>query len=151
MTRSDSCLIDIPRAPSQHLNYAHCAVSFLTSQKPLDFELSTRLLNLNNSTPVRVCRAFNISVVKTELMVLTRLSYTSLFLLLSFNVFLLLSWCPLKEKFNFWTLSLIIRIFTVIYNVLRHYYDERCSHKSWSSLLTSLLAENNRGEEAFVT
>ncbi len=30
----------------------------------------------------------------------------------------------------------------IIYNVLQHSYDERCSHKSWSSLLRPLLAEN---------
>ncbi len=47
------------------------------------------------------------------------------------------------------TLSLIVRIFTIIYNVLQHYCDERCSHESWSSLLTSLLVENNGGEKAF--
>ncbi len=55
----------------------------------------------------------------------------------------------LKEKFLFCTLSLIIRIFKIIYCVLWHYYDERCSPESWRSLLTSLLAENNRSEGAF--
>ncbi len=34
-------------------------------------------------------------------------------------------------------------IFTVIYNVVQHYYDEQCSHESWSSLLTPPLAENS--------
>ncbi len=34
------------------------------------------------------------------------------------------------------------RIFIITYNVLQHYYDTRCSPKSRSSLLTSLLAEN---------
>ncbi len=38
-----------------------------------------------------------------------------------------------------------IRIFTIIYNVLQHYYDNLCSPESWSSLLMSQLAENNRG------
>ncbi len=44
----------------------------------------------------------------------------------------------------FCTLSHIIRIVTIIYDVLQHYYDNRCSPESWSSLLTSLLDENNR-------
>ncbi len=35
----------------------------------------------------------------------------------------------------------------LICNVLQH-YDELCSHESRSSLLTSLLAENNAGEGA---
>ncbi len=35
----------------------------------------------------------------------------------------------------------------IIYNVLQAYYEERCSPESWSSLLTSPLAENSRGEE----
>ncbi len=35
-----------------------------------------------------------------------------------------------------------------IYDVLQHYYDERCSPESWSLLLMSLLAENNRGARA---
>ncbi len=33
----------------------------------------------------------------------------------------------------------------IIYDVLQHYYDIWCSPESWSSMLTSLLAENNRG------
>ncbi len=33
----------------------------------------------------------------------------------------------------------------IMYDVLQHYYDDRCSPESWSSLLTSLLAENNGG------
>ncbi len=41
----------------------------------------------------------------------------------------------------FCTLSLIIRIFTIIYNVRQHCYDNRGSPESWSSLLTSPLAE----------
>ncbi len=49
----------------------------------------------------------------------------------------------------FCTLSLIVRIFPVTYDVLQHYYDERFSHKSWSSLLTSPLVENNRDEGAY--
>ncbi len=49
----------------------------------------------------------------------------------------------------FWTLSLIIRIIMIIYDVLQHYYDESCSEESWSSLLTSPLAENSGGEGAF--
>ncbi len=53
----------------------------------------------------------------------------------------------LKEKLVF--LSLIIRIFLIIYYVLWHYHDERCNHKRWSLSLTSPLAENNRGEGAF--
>ncbi len=52
---------------------------------------------------------------------------------------------PLKEKFGFGTLSLIIRIYKIIYDGLQHCYDERCSPESWSSLLMSLVAENNRG------
>ncbi len=49
----------------------------------------------------------------------------------------------LKEKLLFFcTLSLMIRIFTIIYNVLQHYYHERCSQEGWSSLPTSPLAEN---------
>ncbi len=52
----------------------------------------------------------------------------------------------LKEKFGFLHIRLIIRIFVIIYDVLQHHYDElRCSPESWSSLLTSLLAENNGG------
>ncbi len=43
----------------------------------------------------------------------------------------------LKEKFCFCTLSLMIRTYTSICNVLPHYYDERCSSESCSSLLTS--------------
>ncbi len=35
----------------------------------------------------------------------------------------------------------------IIYSVLQHYYDERCSPESWSLLLTSLLAEDNRGTQ----
>ncbi len=31
----------------------------------------------------------------------------------------------------------------VINNVLQHYYDERCSQESWSSLLMSPLAEHS--------
>ncbi len=50
----------------------------------------------------------------------------------------------LKEKFGFCTLSLVTRIFTIIYNVLQHQNDKLCSPESWSSLLTSLPAENNR-------
>ncbi len=43
------------------------------------------------------------------------------------------------KKFSvFCTGSLIIRIFLITYNVLQHYFDERCSHESWSSLLTSM-------------
>ncbi len=51
----------------------------------------------------------------------------------------------LKKEGFFCTLSLIIRIYTIIYNVLLHYYDKHCGPESWSSLLTSPLAENNRG------
>ncbi len=59
----------------------------------------------------------------------------------------------LKEKYFFFfflffcILSLIIRVFTIIYYVLQHYYDKPCSPESWSSLLTSLM--NSRAEEAF--
>ncbi len=46
------------------------------------------------------------------------------------------------KKFVFFcTLNLIIRIFTIIYDVLQHYYDERCSPESWSLLLMSPLGE----------
>ncbi len=49
----------------------------------------------------------------------------------------------LKEKCSaFCTFSLIMRIFMIIYDVLQHYSDERCSHKSWSLFLTSLPAVN---------
>ncbi len=51
----------------------------------------------------------------------------------------------LQEKFGFCTLNLIIRIFMITYNVLQHYYDERRISVGWSSLLTSQLAENNKG------
>ncbi len=50
------------------------------------------------------------------------------------------TWIFLKEEvhyFSFCTFSFIVRIFTIIYNVLQHYYDEPCSHKHWSSVLTS--------------
>ncbi len=50
-----------------------------------------------------------------------------------------------KEDVCFYTLSLIIGIFTIVYDGLQHHYDKRCSTESWSSLLMSLLAENNRG------
>ncbi len=64
-------------------------------------------------------------------------------------VFLLLFTSPNPQKalesFVLCTLSLIIRIFTIIYNVLQHYYDKQCSSETLSSLLTSLLAENNGG------
>ncbi len=33
----------------------------------------------------------------------------------------------------------------IIYDVLLHYYDNLRCPESWSSLLMSLLAENNRG------
>ncbi len=46
----------------------------------------------------------------------------------------------LKEKFSF--LHILIRIFMTMHSVQQHYYDKWCSHKSWSSLLTSPLAEN---------
>ncbi len=36
-----------------------------------------------------------------------------------------------------------------MYHVQQHYYDKRHSDKSWSSLLTSPLAENNEGKDAF--
>ncbi len=35
-----------------------------------------------------------------------------------------------------------------MYDVLQHNYDERCISKSWSYLLTSPLAENNKGAQA---
>ncbi len=37
--------------------------------------------------------------------------------------------------FNYLLLAylLILRIFTMIYNVLQHYNDKRCSPESWSS------------------
>ncbi len=37
----------------------------------------------------------------------------------------------------------------IVYDVLQHYYDGRCSPESWSSLLESLLTYNNGGKEAF--
>ncbi len=37
----------------------------------------------------------------------------------------------------------------IIYNVLQHYHDERCSPESRSSLLTSPLPENNEKVCAF--
>ncbi len=49
----------------------------------------------------------------------------------------------------FCTLSLTIRIFTIIYVVLQPFYAEWCSPESWSSLLTSPLAENNRDFRAY--
>ncbi len=48
------------------------------------------------------------------------------------------------EVLFFCTLSLIIRIFIIIYDVLQHYYDNQHSPESWSTLLTSLLSENRR-------
>ncbi len=36
----------------------------------------------------------------------------------------------------------------IIYDALQHHYDERFSLDSWSLLLMSLLAENNRGKGA---
>ncbi len=59
-----------------------------------------------------------------------------------------LCYISLKRRssfFFFCTLSLIIRIFTVICDVLQHYYDKLFSPESWSSLLTSPLTENNGG------
>ncbi len=35
-----------------------------------------------------------------------------------------------------------------MYDVLQHYHDNRRSPQSWSSLLISQLAENNRGARA---
>ncbi len=43
----------------------------------------------------------------------------------------------------FCTLSLMIRIFTIIFHALQHCYDKRRSSKSWSLLLMSPLAENS--------
>ncbi len=45
-------------------------------------------------------------------------------------------------------IKLLIRIFTIMYKVLHHYYDGRCSPESWSSLLASPPAENNEGAKA---
>ncbi len=42
------------------------------------------------------------------------------------------------------------RIFTIIYDVLQHYYVERHSPESWSSLLTSPLAENGKKQRRSV-
>ncbi len=39
----------------------------------------------------------------------------------------------LKEKFVFCTLTLTIRTFMIIYNVLQHYYDKHHSPESWGS------------------
>ncbi len=50
----------------------------------------------------------------------------------------------LRRSFFFLTVSLIIQIFMIICNVLRHCNDERCSLENTSSLLMSLLAENKR-------
>ncbi len=56
----------------------------------------------------------------------------------------------LKRKVRFFcTLSNIIRIFTIIYDVLWHYYEQQCSPESWSSSLISPLAENNWGKKTF--
>ncbi len=43
----------------------------------------------------------------------------------------------------FCTLSLIIRIFTIVFNVLQHYCTNQLSPDSWSSLLMSSLSEND--------
>ncbi len=52
----------------------------------------------------------------------------------------------LKVKFDFFcTLRLLIRLFLIMYDVLQHYHDEWCHPESWSSVLASALAENNRG------
>ncbi len=51
-------------------------------------------------------------------------------------------WHPGRESC---TLGLMIRIFTIMYNVLQHYYDKQCSPESWNLLLTSLLAEISQG------
>ncbi len=36
----------------------------------------------------------------------------------------------------------------IIYDVLQNHCDKRCSHKNWSLLLMSPLAETNEGEGA---
>ncbi len=36
----------------------------------------------------------------------------------------------------------------ITYNALKHYYDKQLSSESWSSLLTSPLAENDKGAQA---
>ncbi len=53
------------------------------------------------------------------------------------------------RKGLFYASGLIMRIFTIIYNILQRCYDERHNPESWSSLLTSPLAENNGGAGAF--
>ncbi len=59
-----------------------------------------------------------------------------------YHLCLCLSAAILKEKFGFLDIkNLIIKIFTVIYNVLQHYYDEWRSPESWSLLLMSPLAD----------
>ncbi len=55
-----------------------------------------------------------------------------------------INWCKKRSLF-FCTLSLILRIFTIIYNVLQHYYEEWCCPEGWILLLVSPLAKNNRG------
>ncbi len=49
------------------------------------------------------------------------------------------------EVWVFCTSSLIIKVFLIISNILQLYYDNQHSPESWSSLLLSQLAENNRG------
>ncbi len=53
-----------------------------------------------------------------------------------------------QDKFGFFcTLSLIISIFMIIYDVLQIYYDKRHSAESWNSLLMSPLARLKTKEE----
>ncbi len=42
-----------------------------------------------------------------------------------------------------------MRIFTITYDVLLHYYDEKCSHENWSLLLRPPLTENSGGLGAY--
>ncbi len=55
-----------------------------------------------------------------------------------------------RRSLIIYTLSFIVRIFTIIYAALQHHCDERCGPESWSSLLKSLLAENNGGASALI-
>ncbi len=49
------------------------------------------------------------------------------------------------EVWVFLHIKPLMRIFMIMSDVLQHYYVKWCSLESWSSLLTSLLAENNGG------
>ncbi len=54
-----------------------------------------------------------------------------------------------KQKFVFLHIKPYNKDFSIMYDVLHHFYDEPCSAESWSSLLTSLLASTIESKGPF--